>query len=215
MTKPKRKRTPQTVEQLIQIAKWLAFKAWTKTVASRGAYLAPAREDLEGAALLGLAQAIHRFDPQRGLELGTFATPRIRGAIQDEIRRSDMLGRTFRNYRPEAGDTAQQKPRKKKSGVNHAKFVLIPLEERIALGLKDPSSDILTKIQQEEQRRQVQKHLDHLPPRYKEVLWRFYWEDKTTRVIAVEMSLSRTTISALLRKACDALHRLIRQDLYK
>src|SRR4051812_28424171 len=55
-------------------------------------------ENLEAAGVLGLVEAASRFDPQRGIRFETFAYPRIRGAVIDELRRNcplpqDMLER--------------------------------------------------------------------------------------------------------------------------
>lgn len=52
--------------------------------------------DLVGAGTLGLIDAIDRFDPTRGLAFSTFAVPRIRGAILDELRRHDSVPSSLR-----------------------------------------------------------------------------------------------------------------------
>jgi RNA polymerase sigma factor (sigma-70 family) len=44
-------------------------------------------EDLVSAGVIGLIEAVDRFDDGRGVSFGTFAYPRIRGAILDEARR--------------------------------------------------------------------------------------------------------------------------------
>ncbi len=51
------------------------------------------REDVEGYAMLGLIAAADSFDPARGLKFSTYAFPKIRGAILDELRRMDFLPR--------------------------------------------------------------------------------------------------------------------------
>ena len=51
------------------------------------------REDLVGYGMLGLIQAADAFDASRGLKFSTFAYPKIRGAILDELRRQDFLPR--------------------------------------------------------------------------------------------------------------------------
>lgn len=57
-------------------------------------------DDLVSAGTLGLMEALDKFDPSRGLALSTFAAPRIRGAILDELRRRDPLTRgTRRRHR--------------------------------------------------------------------------------------------------------------------
>lgn len=46
--------------------------------------------------IIGLYDAFERFEPERGLKFDTFALPRIRGTILDEMRRLDWLSRTAR-----------------------------------------------------------------------------------------------------------------------
>ncbi len=53
-------------------------------------------DDLISAGTLGLVEAAHRFDLSRGVKFSTFAYSRIRGAIVDCLRRSDMLGKSSR-----------------------------------------------------------------------------------------------------------------------
>jgi RNA polymerase sigma factor for flagellar operon FliA len=48
-------------------------------------------ENLEAAGVLGLVEAANRFEPCRGYRFDTFAFPRIRGAILDELRRNCPL----------------------------------------------------------------------------------------------------------------------------
>jgi RNA polymerase sigma factor for flagellar operon FliA len=52
--------------------------------------------DLVSAGLLGLIQAIDNFDHQRGIKFETYAIPRIRGAILDELRSQDWFPRSLR-----------------------------------------------------------------------------------------------------------------------
>ena len=52
--------------------------------------------DLVSAGLLGLIQAIDNFDPTRGIKFETYAIPRIRGAILDELRSQDWFPRSLR-----------------------------------------------------------------------------------------------------------------------
>lgn len=207
----RKRQTPQTVEDLVGIAKWLAFQAWRKQVASRGAYRAIEREELEGAALLGLAEAISRFDPERGILLSTYAPSRIRGAIQDAIRKSDMLGQEFRSRR--GGGTGKGKI-KGHASPRQASFVLVPLDERIALGLCE-QEQVTDKILSDEQKERVKHYLDKLLPRYREIIYKYYWEGKSCRKIAGEMGYCPDYIYRLLKKACTSFHNVIRQDIYK
>ena len=56
--------------------------------------------DLVSSGVLGLIDAIERFDPQRGVKFETFATPRIRGAIYDGLRELDWVPRSVRSAGP-------------------------------------------------------------------------------------------------------------------
>jgi RNA polymerase sigma factor FliA len=53
-------------------------------------------DELVSAGTLGLMSAMTAFDPERGLAFSTFAVPRIRGAILDELRRQDHVPRSVR-----------------------------------------------------------------------------------------------------------------------
>jgi RNA polymerase sigma factor for flagellar operon FliA len=57
-------------------------------------FIAP--DDLVGAAMTGLIEAVDRFDPTRGEPFVAFAERRIRGAVIDELRRGDILPRRVR-----------------------------------------------------------------------------------------------------------------------
>ncbi|MCD4829324.1 MAG: FliA/WhiG family RNA polymerase sigma factor [Candidatus Cloacimonetes bacterium] len=54
------------------------------------------KDDLYSAGVMGLLDAIEKFDPEKGVEFQTFATIRVRGSIIDEIRRTDWVPRSVR-----------------------------------------------------------------------------------------------------------------------
>jgi RNA polymerase sigma factor for flagellar operon FliA len=53
-------------------------------------------DELVSAGTLGLMSALEAFDTSRGLAFSTFAVPRIRGSILDELRRQDHVPRSIR-----------------------------------------------------------------------------------------------------------------------
>lgn len=53
-------------------------------------------DELVSAGTMGLMSAADSFDTTRGLAFSTFAVPRIRGAILDELRRQDHVPRSVR-----------------------------------------------------------------------------------------------------------------------
>lgn len=53
-------------------------------------------DELVSCGVIGLMNALDSFDASRGLAFSTFAAPRIRGAILDELRRQDHVPRSIR-----------------------------------------------------------------------------------------------------------------------
>ena len=54
------------------------------------------RDDLVSAGVLGLIDAIDRFQPDRGIMFKTYAEFRVKGAMLDELRSLDWVPRTIR-----------------------------------------------------------------------------------------------------------------------
>ncbi|MBN4076245.1 FliA/WhiG family RNA polymerase sigma factor [Gemmatimonas aurantiaca] len=54
-------------------------------------------QDLISTGVIGLVEAFKNFDPERGVKFETYAVPRIRGAILDELRALDWVPRSTRS----------------------------------------------------------------------------------------------------------------------
>jgi len=78
------------IEEFLPIIKHLAFKV------SRGFDDDGITEDLIASGVLGLLEAMEKFDSGRGIKLNTFAYLRIRGAMIDELRKRDWFPRSAR-----------------------------------------------------------------------------------------------------------------------
>jgi RNA polymerase sigma factor for flagellar operon FliA len=84
----------QAREQLI-----LQFSPLVKYVASRVATGLPAtveQADLVSYGMFGLIDALEKFDRARNIKFETYAIPRIKGAIIDELRSLDWVPRSVR-----------------------------------------------------------------------------------------------------------------------
>lgn len=53
-------------------------------------------DDLIQVGMIGLAEALSRFESTQGVQFETFASQRIRGAMLDELRESDWMSRSSR-----------------------------------------------------------------------------------------------------------------------
>ena len=93
-------------EQLV-----VAYSPLVKYVAGRMSSGLPAHveeADLISYGLIGLINAIERFEPERGLTFETYAMVSIRGAIIDELRYIDWVPRSVR-ARAKAVEQAYQR----------------------------------------------------------------------------------------------------------
>lgn len=75
------------------------FTPIIKTIAHRLAFRLPAHldaEDLVSAGIMGLMDALEKYDPSREAKFKTYAEFRIRGAILDEIRSMEWVPRSVR-----------------------------------------------------------------------------------------------------------------------
>lgn len=87
-------RDPAVREQLV-----LQYAPLVKYVAGRLAIMLPRvmdSDDVLSSGVLGLIEAIDRYDPTTGVKFETYAIARIRGAILDELRALDWIPRSAR-----------------------------------------------------------------------------------------------------------------------
>jgi RNA polymerase sigma factor for flagellar operon FliA len=78
----------------------VAYSPLVKFVAGRTGARLPShveQADLISYGMLGLIEAMDRFDPRRRIRFETFAMQRIRGAIIDELRSLDWVPRSVRS----------------------------------------------------------------------------------------------------------------------
>ena len=90
-------------------------------------------DDLVSAGSVGLVQAMDAFDASRGLSFSTFAVPRIRGAILDDLRRQDGVPR---NLRRRSRDLARA------TEILSARLGRAPTHDEIALVMQVPVETI-------------------------------------------------------------------------
>ncbi|HEX7402179.1 MAG TPA: FliA/WhiG family RNA polymerase sigma factor [candidate division Zixibacteria bacterium] len=90
----KKDNNPQTRQRLLE-----EYLPLVKSVAGRMAMGFPKSvelSDLVSTGVIGLIEALSNFDPNRGVKFETYAVPRIRGAILDELRSLDWVPRSTR-----------------------------------------------------------------------------------------------------------------------
>jgi RNA polymerase sigma factor FliA len=77
----------------------IRYAPWVKFIALRMAAKLPSHiqaEDLISAGIIGLINALDKFNPAREVQFKTYAQIRIQGAIKDELRALDWASRSMR-----------------------------------------------------------------------------------------------------------------------
>ena len=159
------------------------------------------RDDLESAALVGLIDAVDRYDPDRGVPFEGYAGLRIRGAVLDELRRVDDHTRDQRRRARAVADDVDPE-----IGAYRATLSLDLLLES---GDRDWAAEDLTDDRYESQdlRGRVESALRCLPPRQRELLARYYGDALTLRQSAVRMGISEARACQLHGRAILNLRR--------
>jgi RNA polymerase sigma factor FliA len=116
------------IEEFLPIIKHLAFKV------SRGFDDDGITEDLISSGVLGLLEAMEKFDATRGIKLNTFAYLRIRGAMIDELRKRDWFPRSARTKAKKLEEVIRKL---------EARLGRYPREEEVAAELKVDLDDYL------------------------------------------------------------------------
>ncbi len=100
--KTKEDERERTIEEFIPIIKHLAYKV------CRGFEDENIIEDLISAGIIGLLEAMEKYDVSRGIKLNTFAYMRIRGAMIDELRSKDWFPRSARSKAKKIGEVVRK-----------------------------------------------------------------------------------------------------------
>lgn len=90
------------------------------------------QEDLTSLGLMGLFDAINKFEVDRGLKFETYASFRIRGSIIDGLRREDWLPRSHREKIKEVeavSERLEQRLQRNPTSAEIAKELKISVEE--------------------------------------------------------------------------------------
>jgi len=159
------------------------------------------RDDIESAALVGLIDAVDRFDPDRGVPFEGYAGLRIRGAVLDELRRVDDHTRDERRRARIVAENAE--PEIATFGAT------LSLELLLESGERDWAADDETDDRYESQdlRSRVESALQCLPPRQRELLARYYGDALTLRESALRMGISEARACQLHGRAILNLRR--------
>jgi len=197
-------------------------------------------DDLISSGVIGLLKALKDFNPQRGVKFQTYAIPRIRGAIIDELRSLDWIPRSLRKKAHQMEETYLSLERKfgrrptdkELSGVLGIKtkelhqlrlamtyFILPSLNSE-----RDPETKSLMEIvpssyvddpfqilEKEEIKEKLKQVTQQLPDRERTVIILYYYEELTLKEIGKVLGVSESRISQIHSKAIFHLRAELKQ----
>lgn len=173
-------------------------------------------DDLVSAGVVGLMEAIDRFDPKRNTAFAAYAEFRVRGAMLDELRRRDLMARDAR---------AESKRIEKAVGDLSRNLGRAPQDEEVAAVLDLSVEELRNKMQRlvpvricalEDDACETNyispfDALDHsqkidsltnavgrLTTRQQQVLHLYYKEELTLREIGSVLEVSESRVSQLM-----------------
>jgi RNA polymerase sigma factor FliA len=186
-------------------------------------------DDLINSGIIGLMDAIDKFDPSQQIQFRTYAKIRIKGAMLDEIRSMDWVPRSLRQkstYLDHAHSSLQDRLGRPPTDEELATELYVSLDGYYKMldeikGINAVPSEILDMIQEDHQgeqlggpsdapfknvfRRQVQEKLSDaitlLPKNEQMVLSLYYYEELTMKEIGGVLGYTESRISQLHAKA--------------
>ncbi|SHG43995.1 RNA polymerase sigma factor FliA [Massilia sp. CF038] len=200
-------------------------------------------DDLVQAGMIGLLDAITRYEETQGAQFETYAVLRIRGAMLDELRNSDWLPRSMRqNMRKiEAAMSAlQQKlghPPTESEVAKSLKLSLADYQDMLSDGgghqlvyYEDfhdaegndsfldryavDDADPLRSLMEGDFRQAVIDAIDALPPREKILMGLYYEEELNLKEIGAVMGVSESRVSQLHTQAVSRLRASLREQAW-
>ncbi len=191
-------------------------------------------DDLIQVGLIGLMDAVSRFDGTQGAQFESYATQRIRGAMLDELREADWLPRHVRQKSRQiesAIHRLEQRNGKSPSEQEISAELGMPIDQyQSMLGdvkcsqllyyedfsdedsagfleryLVDGSSDPLSVLEGEGFRASLIAAIHHLPERERSMMGMYYEQDMNLKEIGAVLGVSESRVCQLHSQAVARL----------
>ena len=192
-------------------------------------------DDIVQAGMMGLMDAINRYESSQGTQFETYASQRIRGAMLDELRGSDWLPRGLRRKQrsiehamsrleQKLGRAPGEREVAAELGLSLEQYQemlgeargaqLIYAEDFGDAGSNDslfdnhsaaPEDDPLSRLKDERLRRALAAAIGRLPEREKTVMGLYYEQDMNFREIAAVLDVTESRVCQLHSQAVARL----------
>ena len=199
-------------------------------------------EDLLSFGVFGLMDAVDKFDPSKGFVFQTYAIPRIRGAILDELRKCDWYSRTAREKVHKLNRALEKILRDhgsandqlvmKEMGVGEDEYYEIqdlasrgyitslddmtPLDDgevSVEATLADETPGISERLDDESDKQQLAEALSELPERERTMLSLYYYEGLTLKEIGHVLGVTESRVSQIHGKALSMLRAILKEKM--
>ncbi|MBR6901420.1 MAG: FliA/WhiG family RNA polymerase sigma factor [Synergistaceae bacterium] len=199
-------------------------------------------EDLLSFGVFGLLDAIDKFDPSKGFVFQTYAIPRIRGAILDELRKCDWYSRSAREKVQKLNRTMEKILRDKgeikdewimaEMGIDEEEYYEIqdlagrgyitslddttPLEDgdvSVEATLADDREGIEERLDAEAERQELAEALEELPERERTMLSLYYYEGLNLKEIGQVLGVTESRVSQIHGKALSMLRAIMKEKM--
>lgn len=197
------------------------------------------RECLFSAGMLGLLDALAKYDDKRGIAFEAYARIRVKGAVLDELRSLDHLTRSMRRRSKSVSESRQELERAEGAPVDDdavAKALGVSIEEvqrsktrRAPPEVVDPTTldslalgaiwgsptqlDCVDKLEWEEHVRLLSVAMAELPERNRLVIGLYYEAELTLQEIGEILGVTQSRISQILRKTVEILREKLSERL--
>ena len=199
-------------------------------------------EDLLSFGVFGLLDAVDKFDPTKGFVFQTYAVPRIRGAILDELRKCDWYSRSAREKVQKLNKVMEQILRDKgeirdewvmaEMGIDEDEYFEIqelagrgyitslddttPLEEGdvpVEATLADERETMEERMDAEAERQELAEALAQLPERERTMLSLYYYEGLNLKEIGKVLDVTESRVSQIHGKALSMLRAIMKEKM--
>ena len=187
-------------------------------------------DDLIQAGMVGLLEALGRFDATQGATFATFASQRIRGAMMDELRTRDWLPRSVRRSARAVDDEVRRLEQQLGRPPEESEIArdldmplseyqqllndtnsgqLLPFEELVAEGAESAKEEATNlpfdQLLDKQQRQSLIDAIDALPEREKLLMALYYQEELNLKEVGAVLGVTESRVSQLHSQAISRL----------
>jgi RNA polymerase sigma factor for flagellar operon FliA len=197
-------------------------------------------DDLIQVGMIGLNDALSRFDPGQGVQFETFATQRIRGAMLDELRGGDWMSRGDRRHQRSIEAAVHKLEQRLQRAPNESEiademgmmladyqellgkvrgtqlFYLEDLsgadgDDYLDRHVADEGANPLAMLQDHRMREALVEAIGKLPEREQHVMSMYYEHDMNLKEIAAVLGVTESRICQLHSQSIARLRSKLRQ----